>query len=70
MAGLWRGGALENMESLQLKPEDAALVLGALDSMAVALTDHGHDWTEGERTIYEQAVAMVSGETWHERESA
>ena len=40
--------------------EDRALVLGALDSLAVALTDHDHEWSEGEREIYEQAVACIS----------
>ena len=39
--------------------EERNLVIGALDSLAVALTDHSHQWTEGEREIYEQAVAAV-----------
>ena len=33
-------------------------VRGALDSLGVALTSHGHQWTEGEREIYEQAVSL------------
>ena len=43
--------------------EQLPLVLGALDSCAVALADHDHHWTEGERTIYEQAVEMLERES-------
>jgi hypothetical protein len=46
--------------ALTLSAEDHLLILGALDSMAVALTDHGHCWTEGEREIYEQAIACLT----------
>lgn len=35
------------------------LVVGALDSLGVALADHGHEWTEGERCIYETAIQVV-----------
>ena len=35
------------------------LMLGALDSLGVALTEHGHMWTVGEREIYEQATAKI-----------
>ncbi len=35
------------------------LIMGALDSLACALVDHGHTWTDGERTIYEMAVEYV-----------
>lgn len=38
------------------------LIAGALDTLGVALTDHGHVWTEGERTIYEQAIAAAKME--------
>lgn len=46
---------------------DAALVnnhiiLGALDSLGTALAEHGHMWTDGEREIYEQAVAAAKQE--------
>lgn len=44
-----------------LSAQDFSLVLGALDSLAVALVDHDHEWTVGEREIYEQAVALCSG---------
>lgn len=35
------------------------LVIGALDSLGLALTDRGHHWTAGERAIYEQATAIL-----------
>ena len=40
---------------------DLQLVLGALDSLGVALADHGHEWTVGEREIYDQATATLNG---------
>jgi len=42
--------------------DDLQLVLGALDSLGVALADHSHQWTEGERAIYEKAVEIVTKE--------
>lgn len=35
-------------------------ILGALDTLAAALAEHGHTWTAGEREIYEQAVAALT----------
>lgn len=43
--------------------EQLPMVLGALDTCAVALADHGHKWSEGERAIYEQAVEMLERES-------
>ncbi len=43
-----------------MSEEDAALIVGALDSLAVALTEHDHGWTAGERCIYEAAVECVN----------
>ena len=43
-----------------LRNEDAALVAGALDTLGVLLADHHHQWTEGEREIYEQAILLVT----------
>ncbi len=31
----------------------------ALDSLRVALADHGHQWTEGERAIYEESIKTL-----------
>lgn len=41
------------------------LVLGAVDSLALALTDHGHSWTDGERAIYELAIDKLTGKSTH-----
>jgi len=35
------------------------MVIGALDTLACALTEGGHIWTEGERAIYEQATGIM-----------
>lgn len=39
---------------------DLLLIQGALDSLGVALADHGHTWTDGEREIYDQATELIS----------
>lgn len=43
----------------KLSEEDEAAVLGALDSLALALVGHSHQWTDGERAIYERACAIL-----------
>lgn len=42
-----------------MEQENLNLILGALDSLGVALAEHDHQWTEGERAIYEKAVEIV-----------
>lgn len=44
-------------------------VLGALDSLGAALAASGHEWTEGERAIYEQAVAALGAKLQPPEES-
>jgi hypothetical protein len=39
--------------------EHIDLVVGALDSLGVALADHGHEWTDGERAIYEESIKTL-----------
>jgi hypothetical protein len=39
--------------------EQIDLVVGALDTLGVALADHGHEWTDGERAIYEESVKIL-----------
>ena len=39
--------------------ENDSMILGALNSLAVALADHDHQWTDGERAIYEEAVKLL-----------
>lgn len=50
-------------EPKPLSPDERNLILGALDSLAVALAEHGHEWTVGEREIYVQAVSLLGGQT-------
>ena len=45
---------------LILDEMERQLVFGALDSLGVTLSDHDHEWTEGERAIYEAAVECIS----------
>lgn len=42
-----------------LTEDDRQIILGALDSLASALADHAHTWTDGERAIYEQACRLL-----------
>lgn len=42
-----------------MSDEDKQLILGALDSLGVALAGHHHVWTDGERAIYEEAVQLL-----------
>lgn len=50
--------------------EEKQLILGALDSLAVALADHHHVWTDGERAIYEEASQLLGAEPEREGEEA
>lgn len=43
----------------RLSPESASLIAGALDSLGVALTNHNHQWSDGERAIYEEARSLL-----------
>jgi len=38
---------------------DKELLIGALDTLGTTLSAHGHEWTEGEREIYEQAMRSL-----------
>jgi len=44
---------------MSLSSEDRTLLIGALDSLGVALADHGHTWTVGEKEIYERAMLIL-----------
>ena len=46
---------------MKMAEADRQLVLGALDSLGVALAEHDHEWTVGERTIYEEAIKVITG---------
>ena len=44
---------------VRLSPEERVSVRDALDMLALALTDTGHVWTDGERSAYERAMEIV-----------
>jgi hypothetical protein len=44
---------------LRLTSKEKASVREALDTLALALTDHGHVWTDRERSAYERAVRIL-----------
>lgn len=44
-----------------ISTEDRDLILGALDTCAIALTTYQHEWNYGERAIYERAVEILGG---------
>ena len=39
--------------------KDKQIILDALDSLGLALVEHGHVWTDEERKLYEDAVRML-----------
>lgn len=59
-------GGIHDEESapIILSEDQAQVILGALDTVATALTGHGHTWTDGERTIYEYAVGLLPHFCW------
>ena len=42
------------------KPEPVHPIVDALDTLAVALADHGHTWTDLERWKYETAIMYLT----------
>jgi len=52
---------------MTLDDDQRRLILGALDTLGTQLSEHGHQWTEGEREIYDQSVAILTPtepQTW------
>ncbi len=43
-----------------MERENIALVIGALDSLGLALANHDHQWTEGERAIYDLSIEILA----------
>ena len=37
----------------------SAIAVAALDALALALTDHGHHWSDEQRGLYEAAIAVL-----------
>lgn len=44
---------------IKLDPIDAGVVLGAIDTLGVLLAGYDHEWSEGERAIYERATELL-----------
>tara|TARA_R110001599_G_scaffold12011_1_gene56358 strand:+ start:596 stop:793 length:198 start_codon:yes stop_codon:yes gene_type:complete len=42
------------------QPEQTHPIQEALDSLALALCDHAHEWTDRERQLYETAVSYIT----------
>ena len=38
------------------------VITAALDALALALTNHDHEWTDDERQLYEAAVSIFDGD--------
>jgi hypothetical protein len=53
------GQTIETKASLTEK--DKRIIIRALDKLALALTDHNHQWSNEERKLYERARAIL---TW------
>jgi hypothetical protein len=48
---------LDRMAAERAEWQDArALIALALDALGLALANHGHQWTDGERDLYERAI--------------
>jgi hypothetical protein len=45
---------------VKISESDRQLVLGALDSLTVTLADYDHEWTVGARTIYGEALKILT----------
>lgn len=46
---------------MDLNDEDRDLIVGALDSLGIALSQHDHLWTDGEKCVYEAACEILTG---------
>lgn len=49
--------SLEERRAMKRSPPNP--LFEALDALALALSDHQHQWTERERSLYETAVAYL-----------
>ena len=38
---------------------DTQVIIRALDTLALALTEHHHQWTDTERGLYEEAIYII-----------
>ena len=45
---------------MKISESDRQLVLGTLDSLALTLGDYDHEWPVGQRTIYDEALKILT----------
>jgi len=43
-----------------IEHNEVGAIIAALDKLAVALADHGHQWTNEERRAYEKAMRILT----------
>ncbi len=55
---------------MKIPESDRQLVLGALDSLTVTLADYDHEWTVGERTIYDEALKILTASAEKRRQNS
>lgn len=48
-------------DHMKLSEFDLKILAGALDSLGLALCEESHEWTAGERAVYEEAWAVLKG---------
>lgn len=41
-------------------PSKTQVAIEALDTLALALANHGHQWKDKERELYEKAIAFLT----------
>lgn len=44
---------------MKLSREDIHIIIGALNSLGIALVEYNHIWTNGQRSIYEEAIKIL-----------
>ena len=49
--------------------EEIDLVVGALDSLGCIAADHKHQWSDGEKAIYEESIKVLWDE-WNKVKNA
>jgi len=45
---------------VSLTAKNKQTIIRALDKLALALTDHNHQWTDDERGLYEEASGILT----------
>ncbi len=50
---------------MNLPSREKQLIIGALDSLGLALANENHNWSEGEKVIYEEAIKALGIKNEH-----